>query len=160
MSAFGWFRKLYLFPNIQSWLPLSEPCSDHLFSQEYWPAFLMSPLPQFPSLQTQWAIQCMPFTNKEYFPVSEVFLHLEIPLAVLNKIPPPRFGACNLVSGTHHRISFYPSLCSWHCAMLNCTLFPPTIICFVSSNRKNVCYFTPEKTHWSLTLTNVSPWSF
>lgn len=51
----------------------------------------------------------MHFTNREYFPMSKVLLHLEITFAVINKIPSHSFGAYNWVSWIYiSEFSFIP----------------------------------------------------
>ena len=51
----------------------------------------------------------MHFTNREYFPMSKVLLHLEITFAVTYKIPSHSFGAYNWVSWIHiSEFSFIP----------------------------------------------------
>ena len=51
----------------------------------------------------------MHFTNREYFPVSKILLHLEITFAVIYKIPSYSFGAYNWVSWIHiSEFSFIP----------------------------------------------------
>lgn len=114
-----------------------------IFFSRILPAFLMyiHPLPPVPILQTLLkVIKCMHFTNREYFPMSQVLLRLEITFAVINKIHFHSFGAHNWVSWIHLGIFVYPSLLKSHCTTLNPILYSCQVLYCVFSSRKTVYY--------------------
>lgn len=79
----------------------------------------------------------MHLTNREYFPLSKVLLHLEISFAVINKIPSHSFGAYNWVSWIHiSEFSLIPHFSIDIAPHWTAHLFLPYYILYISKQEK------------------------